>query len=122
MKPVRLPEGWEEVCEGAAMQIDNIAWCRHSDWTIHYFEPAWAAPFDKWALRLMLNHERAHAWGIKQCANPFCLMFESNAWGRKEAWWEPWIMAVGIVFSFGGRFCRKHRRYLEAKGAFEAPA
>lgn len=73
----------------------------------------------------MLNHELAHAWGVRgdggvenqvtghvyYCKKFSCLSYESAMHDEPESWWEPIIHGICSMFT-GFDFCPNHKRYL----------
>jgi hypothetical protein len=57
------------------------------------------------------NHEIAHAWGIKECAKPWCLVFELSTWNSKwtkNGWMEKLLALTGLFRKFS--LCKKHQK------------
>ncbi|MGA1825859.1 MAG: hypothetical protein ACMUIP_14485 [bacterium] len=70
--------------------------------------------------RAIINHELAHAWGIKGCKRPWCLMYEPDQTGCSpdNRLIEMLVKPFQVVFGF--HFCGTCRKFLEEKGAFSS--
>lgn len=121
MKPRQLPipSGWQIVNKGWTWKFDNFAWCSRERETIFCYTPYWFLFLQFFNFRrkvevALLNHELAHAWGISGCDKITCISFESEMLGKKEAWWEPFLHALGMMFG-GFKFCPECKAFLESK-------
>ena len=102
---IPLPPGWME-SKPSQKKSGVLAWIFYNQKRIEYYPRWWTPDF---IMRWVHNHERAHAWGIRECLSGSwtCLMFEDDdSWRGKivNAFW--WIIGRG-------RFCKKCREFLD---------
>lgn len=101
---ISLPPDWTETIKPYISGPYGYYW--RAEKRIVIYSPAWLSG---WRLRIFMDltrkHERGHAWGIKGCKKPWCLMFEAEQWKPewKDVWWEK---LAGLLMIFNGfRFC-----------------
>ncbi|MGA1871444.1 MAG: hypothetical protein ACMUJM_23185 [bacterium] len=70
--------------------------------------------------RAIITHELAHAWGLKGCNRPWCLMYEPDRTGCSPDNRIVEMLAKPLQLLFGFRFCSKCRKYLEQMNAFSS--
>ena len=75
--------------------------------------PTWFG-IRKWFINMTLNHEYGHAYGIRGCPKPWCLMFEMETWHKelKDIWIEKVICVPFLIFN-RFNFCKEHKEYLK---------
>jgi len=118
---MKIPEGWAVSVRLPSWVFGTFGWTHQNQQLIEIYPPKWIPSWGglrDWWVKKTIEHELGHAWGIKGCKKPWCLMFESEElWpGHKEAWWEE-LLSVPFRLLYRFRFCKEHRRYLEQKGA-----
>jgi len=104
-----IPKGWKVEYKSSIVPCHgNFGWISHGTKTITI------CVNNSFAKTITLRHETGHAWGIKGCSKPWCVMFEAMIWNKKwkDVWWEKVLAAVFGFFNFY-RFCKKHKEELK---------
>jgi len=117
---VIAPQGWIVIIHKPCWHFGPFGRYAVKLKRIDIYPPHWVPKsfgLRRWVIEKSRQHELAHAWGIKGCKRPWCLMFEASAWRRqwKEPWWEKLAGFFQACNRFG--FCREHEKYLERSGA-----
>lgn len=112
---IPLPSGWTEHEKGwhwPLIREGLFAFCLFDAKRLEYYL-AW--PF----LYFLKLHERGHAWGIKSCDNPSCLMYEGEVDGWAEKSPLRLLRVLWRRLSSGHWYCGRCEQHLKFRGALK---
>ncbi len=115
MMKLPVPDEWTIKYEEVRFFHSPLGFYRSKEKLIVIYVPKWLPDWGKRIYKsVLLKHELGHAWGIKGCWKPWCIVFEMFTWSEKlrDVWLERVIGSIFNLFN-GFRFCRKHKRLLE---------
>ena len=112
---VRTPAGWKIERTGDRPCCNPFGMTNPKLKQIKLMPPLWSP--QKVSEGWILDHELAHAWGLKGCRKMRCLMYEPAAAGHKANNIIYEFLAKPLQVLYGFRFCPECRKYLKDKGA-----
>ena len=118
---LKIPNDYTVTTHPPSWRFNIYGWHSYKDKTIDIYPPKWLVkPIRNWWVNKTEEHELAHAWGIKGCKHPYCLVFEMETWNKKykDKWYEKVISFICLPFNCF-RFCKEHRQYLIDKGVVD---
>jgi len=112
-----VPKGWTITVRDPEWHFGPFGYHWLKEKRIEIYPAAWIPRWfglRRWWINMTITHELCHAWGIRRCGKPWCLVFEAAAWkeGWKDVWWEKVLAMIFLPFN-GFRPCRSHRKFLE---------
>jgi len=118
---VIAPQGWIVVVHKPSWHFGPFGRYAVKLKRIDIYPPRWIPKrfgLRSWWIERTRAHELAHAWGIKGCKRPWCLMFELQSW--KRSWKDSWLGRFAIPFQATNRFkfCASCEEFLHRKDAF----
>ena len=95
---IKLPPGWTESTGKTTLGV--LAWYDSGTKMITYYPRWWLWPVWWLMVRFIRRHERAHAWGIKDCLSSSndCIMYEDNDTLRGKLELLPGQISGGLSF------------------------
>lgn len=114
-----IPRGWMVYIKNPEWHFGPFGMCYWNKRIIEIRPPKWIPKWfglRRWWIDKTEQHELGHAWGIRGCKKPWCLMFEAKMWSKKwkDVWWEKVIAMVFQPFN-GFDFCRSHKEFINER-------
>jgi len=111
IKQIKRPKEWTVIDTGKRPFVNPFGRCNLTKREIQLMPPVWLPK--NFASKLILNHELAHAWGLKGCKHMYCLMYEPEAAGHSDdnVFFE--FLAKPFQLFYGFKLCPECRAKLE---------